>query len=144
MKVTDIVLLLVVAGLVAAHTGQASGFTEATDRGSSDVLDSPEQTFEVQVDVDSGLIIAEHWELVRAHCSACHSAKLVAQNRGNRRTWLDMIRWMQDSQGLWQFDVATESAILDYLETNYGPSEVHRRQPINPDLMPDNPLEKVD
>ena len=29
------------------------------------------------LDPVSGLIVAEHWELARAHCGACHSYRLV-------------------------------------------------------------------
>ena len=92
-----------------------------------------------EVDPDSGLVIDEHWELVKAHCSACHSPRLVTQNRGSRQNWLDMIRWMQETQGLWQFDAATETAILDYLEKNLAPSALHRRAPLPDALMPANP-----
>ncbi len=91
------------------------------------------------VDPDTGLIIDEHWELVRAHCSACHSTRLVTQNRGDRDSWLSMIRWMQDSQGLWPFDPVTEAGILDYLAANYAPLETGRRPPLDATLMPPNP-----
>ncbi len=80
----------------------------------------------------------------QAHCTACHSAKIVTQNRGSRQTWLARIRWMQDSQGLWPFDPATEGIILDYLETHYGPGEGARRPPIPRDLMPTNPYARSD
>ncbi len=92
-----------------------------------------------ETDPDSGLIVDEHWQLVKAHCSACHSPKLVAQNRGSRQNWLDMIRWMQETQGLLQFDAVTETAILDYLEKNYAPAAASRRAPLNSLLMPVNP-----
>ena len=92
-----------------------------------------------EIDVTSGLVIDEHWELVKAHCSACHSPQLVTQNRGSRQNWLEMIRWMQETQGLWQFDAVTEGAILDYLEKNYAPSASHRRAPLPKALMPQNP-----
>jgi len=92
-----------------------------------------------RVDPDSGLIVDEHWELVRAHCGACHSPQLVIQNRGSRQTWLDMIRWMQETQGLWAFDEVTETAILDYLEKNYAPGSAFRRAPLGRALMPENP-----
>jgi len=92
-----------------------------------------------ETDPDSGLIVDEHWQLVKAHCSACHSPKLVTQNRGNRQNWLEIIRWMQETQGLWQFDAVTETAILDYLEKNYAPAAASRRAPLNRSLMPVNP-----
>ena len=91
---------------------------------------------EPQVDPATGLVVAEGWQAVRAHCGGCHSHKLVTAQRGNRETWLEMIRWMQATQNLWQFDPATETTILDYLSANYSPSPVRRRAPIPPALLP--------
>ena len=92
-----------------------------------------------EVDANSGLIIDDHWLLVNANCSACHSPRLVTQNRGSRQTWLEVIRWMQETQGLWQFDPVTEKNILDYLEKNYPPAAVSRRAPLPRSMLPDNP-----
>jgi hypothetical protein len=83
----------------------------------------------------TGLVIGEHYEIVRAHCTACHSGKLVTQNRMTRENWLTTIRWMQKSQGLWPLG-AQESKILDYLELHYSPIESSRRPPIPAHLMP--------
>jgi hypothetical protein len=83
----------------------------------------------------TGFVIGEHYEIVRAHCTACHSAKLVTQNRMSRENWLATIRWMQKSQGLWPLGIQ-ESKILDYLENNYSPIEVSRRASIPSHLMP--------
>jgi predicted nucleic acid-binding OB-fold protein len=47
-----------------------------------------------------------------------------------------MIRWMQDSQNLWQFQADTEAQILDYLAENYPPQPKRRRAPIPASLMP--------
>lgn len=74
----------------------------------------------------SGLKVEEGFEIVRAQCTACHSGKLVAQNRATRQGWEEMIRWMQQSQGLWSLG-ENEPAILNYLATNYGPEETGRR-----------------
>lgn len=93
---------------------------------------------EQQIDPASGLIIDTGWELVRGHCAACHSIKLVTQNRGSLETWESMIRWMQETQGLWQFDPATETAILNYLAKNYAPAASYRRAPLPPELRPQN------
>lgn len=90
-------------------------------------------------DPASGLIIDSGWELVRGHCAACHSARLVTQNRGSREAWESMIRWMQETQGLWQFDPETEATILDYLARNYAPGETYRRMPLPMEQMPPNP-----
>jgi len=83
----------------------------------------------------TGFVIGENYEIVRAHCTACHSAKLVTQNRMTRDNWLDTIRWMQKSQGLWPLG-AQEQKILDYLEIHYSPIAVSRRSPIPGHLMP--------
>jgi hypothetical protein len=90
-------------------------------------------------DEATGLVIAPGWELVRAHCGGCHSHKLVTAQRADRQTWLDMIRWMQATQNLWQFDAATETSMLDYLAANYPPQPNRRRAPIPPTLMPQPP-----
>jgi hypothetical protein len=79
---------------------------------------------------------AEGWELVYAHCSACHSLRLVTAQRGDRATWLRLIRWMQDTQNLWQFDPVVEQRILDYLAENYPPRPTARRAPLPEHLLP--------
>lgn len=84
---------------------------------------------EQEVDSLTGLVIAEHFELVRVQCTACHAAQLVTQNRATREGWQQMIRWMQESQGLWDLGV-NEELILDYLEKHYGPTRKGRRAPL--------------
>ncbi|MDH3739677.1 MAG: hypothetical protein OER92_10825 [Alphaproteobacteria bacterium] len=94
---------------------------------------------ELEVDPVSGFKKTGDWELVRNNCIACHSAKLVTQQRGTAKQWLDMIRWMQDKQNLWQFDADTESRIVAYLAENYPPQANRRRAAIAPHLTPPNP-----
>lgn len=89
-----------------------------------------------EFDEATGLVKNPGWETVRIHCCGCHSHALVIAQRADRQTWLDMIRWMQATQNLWQFDPATEEAILDYLAANYPPQPGRRRAPIPPWLMP--------
>ena len=52
-------------------------------------------------DSASGLVIAPGWELVQAHCGACHSQALLVQQRGNQVFWTDIIARMQRDHGLW-------------------------------------------
>jgi hypothetical protein len=78
------------------------------------------------IHVQTGLIAADNWELVKNTCTACHSAKLVTQNRATRDGWKKMIVWMQETQGLWDLG-DSEAAILDYLAANYAPEEEGRR-----------------
>ena len=93
-------------------------------------------SFSAEVDDATGLILSPGWELVRIHCGGCHSHKLVTGQRADRQTWLDIIRWMQATQNLWQFDAETEAGILDYLAENYPPQPNRRRAPIPPSLLP--------
>lgn len=86
-------------------------------------------------DKDSGFVIDTGFEIVKANCIACHSAALVTQNRMNRETWLETIRWMQKTQGLWPL-AANEPIILDYLTKHYSPTDTGRRKNLPSHLMP--------
>ncbi len=94
---------------------------------------------EPELDAFTGFRMTGDWELVRANCIACHSAKLMTQQRGTAAQWLSMIRWMQEKQNLWQFEPDVEARIVAYLAENYPPAENQRRAAIPPDLMPPNP-----
>lgn len=98
-----------------------------------------ESTVHEQPDLDaqSGLVKADGFNLVLAHCSACHSPSLITQNAMNRERWLETIRWMQETQKLWPLGEA-EPLILDYLSTWYGPKKSARRAPLPPHLLPAN------
>ncbi|AOW79136.1 hypothetical protein A3Q34_14230 [Colwellia sp. PAMC 20917] len=87
------------------------------------------------LDKDSGFVIDTGYELVKAHCTGCHSAALVIQNRMSRDTWLETIRWMQKTGGLWPLG-DSEKPILDYLAKHYSPSETGRRKNLPAYLMP--------
>jgi hypothetical protein len=96
---------------------------------------------EPEKDPLTGLKMAGDWEVVRNNCIACHSTRLITQQRGNAEQWLGMIRWMQAKQNLWEFDPETESRIVAYLAEYYPPREDSRRAPIPPELMPPNPYQ---
>ncbi|MEP0200838.1 MAG: hypothetical protein ABJ084_03385 [Halioglobus sp.] len=89
-----------------------------------------------ELDAKTGLAIAPGFEVVSVQCTVCHSAKLLTQNRGSRDHWLAMIRWMQETQGLWPLG-DSEETILDYLAANYGPVNLGRRQLLSPHLLPE-------
>jgi hypothetical protein len=94
---------------------------------------------EAELDAFTGLKMTGDWELARNNCIACHSAKLITQQRGSKGQWLKLIRWMQAKQNLWQFDPDTETRIIAYLADNYPPQAERRRAAIPPELMPPNP-----
>lgn len=86
-----------------------------------------------------GLAEGEGRELVRAHCTGCHSAQLIAQNAGSRAVWRGRLAWMRESQGMPALEAAVEEAILDYLAARYGQRAAARRAALPARLMPDNP-----
>ena len=102
---------------------------------------TPEPVAATQPAIDpvTGFKMTGDWEIVRANCTACHSSRLITQQRGSAQQWLTMIRWMQKKQNLWQFDPATEEKIIAYLAENYPPGNAQRRAALQPDMMPPSP-----
>ena len=92
--------------------------------------DAKVQTFSdstIVLDKATGLVVSEGLDLVTAHCTGCHSSKLITQFHTDRKGWLEKIRWMQQKQKLWDLGEA-EPKILDYLAKNYPATEkVNRR-----------------
>ena len=70
------------------------------------------------LDPITGLIMAEGWELVRTHCIACHSMKIITQAGKDRSNWGKTLLTMQRTGGLYPLG-ELEGKILDYLEKNY-------------------------
>lgn len=89
---------------------------------------------QLPIDKTSGLVIDTGFEQVRGNCIACHSLAIVTQNRMSRDSWLETIRWMQKSQGLWPLQ--NEPLILDYLAKHYSPVDTGRRKQISAELRP--------
>lgn len=79
------------------------------------------------IHVRTGLIAAEGLTEVVNNCTTCHSAKLVIQNRMGKERWEATIRWMQETQNLWDLG-KNESIIIDYLVKNYPPKNKGRRE----------------
>lgn len=88
-----------------------------------------------ELDPKTGLALAPGFEVVSVQCTVCHSARLISQNRADRNGWLTMIRWMQDTQGLWSLG-DNEGVVLDYLSENYGRLSVGRRPALPAHLLP--------
>ena len=98
-------------------------FVEQKNRG---VMDEDWDRVENGIHVRTGLVYAKGFAIVNGTCTACHSAKLVTQNRATRQGWSEMIDWMQETQGLWDLG-ENEKEILDYLSTYYAPERKGRR-----------------
>jgi len=81
------------------------------------------------VHVATGFVEGEGLTMVINNCTNCHSAKLVTQNRFTKEGWIQVIRWMQETQGLWDLG-PNEAAIVEYLSTHYAPEPRGRRKPL--------------
>ena len=79
------------------------------------------------IHVRTGLVEAVGLTEVVNNCTNCHSAKLVTQNRMNKERWIATIRWMQETQNLWDLG-NNEDIIVNYLVTNYPPTKKGRRE----------------
>ncbi|NNE27646.1 MAG: hypothetical protein HKN09_12450 [Saprospiraceae bacterium] len=78
------------------------------------------------IHVATGLAYDDNFQVVRSACVTCHSAQLIIQNRATKEGWLEIIRWMQATQGLADLG-DKEPQILDYLAKHYAPKETGRR-----------------
>lgn len=84
-----------------------------------------------KIDKETGLVMDKDFEVVKQNCTVCHSAKLITQSKMDKVSWRETIRWMQEKQGLWEFDPKTEETILGYLAKHYAPTRSFRRAPLN-------------
>ncbi|MFD2037153.1 cytochrome C [Belliella marina] len=109
---------LVQGWLAKEKTGKSVGFDELLEE---------EWTAEKLEEV--GLVEGEGLQLVLANCTNCHSAKLVTQNKFTREGWIQVIRWMQETQGFWELG-ENEDIIVDYLSTHFAPEAQGRRSPL--------------
>lgn len=100
---------------------QTDAGTKAVDKA------APDSEVVNGIHVPTGLIADEGYLLVRNNCIACHSLDLVKNKRDTREGWVSTIRWMQETQGLWDLG-ENEKPILDYLAKNYAPKDTGRRK----------------
>ncbi|MGW9685489.1 monoheme cytochrome C [Flagellimonas sp. 2504JD1-5] len=82
------------------------------------------------VHLRTGLVEGDGLILVVNNCTNCHSAKLVTQNRMSKEQWSATIRWMQETQNLWDLG-KNEEIIVTYLATHYAPKKGGRRPNLN-------------
>lgn len=85
-----------------------------------------EDRIENGIHVRTGFVEAEGLMTVVNNCTNCHSAKIVTQNRMNTERWNATIKWMQETQNLWDLG-GNQEIIVNYLVTNYPPEAKGRR-----------------
>lgn len=117
-------------GVVLLMT-QPDVFSAGNDKPDSSYVDIPQEEedfdkVENGIHVRTGLKAAEGYMEVVNNCTNCHSAQLVIQNRMNEERWLATIRWMQETQNLWDLG-KNEEIIIRYLVANYPPVKRGRR-----------------
>lgn len=93
----------------------------------TEVNDPDFDKIENGIHLRTGFVEDDGLMLVVNNCTNCHSAKLVTQNRMSKERWLATIRWMQETQNLWDLG-KNEETIVNYLATNYAPTKKGRRQ----------------
>lgn len=79
----------------------------------------------------SGLPPGPGREATYLACSACHSARLIAQQALPRARWDALLDWMVEEQGMAPLDPETRATVLDYLSRTLGPQS-RRASPFNP------------
>lgn len=79
------------------------------------------------IHVPTGFIAEGDYGLVIQNCVACHSSKIVTQNKMNEKTWRKTIKWMQKTQNLWDLGI-NEDKIVAYLGKYYAPKKEGRRK----------------
>jgi hypothetical protein len=61
-------------------------------------------------------------DVVRGHCSVCHSYRLVEQQRLDRANWDWVMDDMIDKYGATWIDPTLRERIVDYLVEHHGPT----------------------
>jgi len=113
--------IVLIVAIAALYFGGPSEELEMVDRDKNE-----KSAVETGIDARTGFIEDEGMQAVINNCTTCHSAELVTQNKMTREGWLATIRWMQESQNLWDLG-QNEGPILDYLAKNYAPEDTGRR-----------------
>lgn len=101
-------------------------FNNNTETLATIPIEEDEDRIENGVHVRTGLVDADGLMLVVNNCTNCHSAKLVTQNRMSAERWNATIRWMQETQNLWDLG-GNQELIVNYLVANYPPIAKGRR-----------------
>lgn len=108
------------------YNPEAFQFNQSDTVVSTPIEELDPDRIENGIHVRTGLIEAEGLMTVVNNCTNCHSAKLVTQNRMSADQWNTAIKWMQDTQNLWDLG-KNQEIIVDYLVTNYPPRSKGRR-----------------
>ena len=76
---------------------------------------------------DFGLPQGKGRETVYAYCGACHSLRLVAQQRLPRYRWEELLVLMNEKHGMPKMPPADKKIVTDYLAEFLGPPPKRQR-----------------
>lgn len=122
--------LFLIAGIGVLFLLYDPGFTLFQGKQNTPLsknIELDEDRIENGIHVRTGLIDAKGLMTVVTNCTNCHSAKLVTQNRMNAERWNATIKWMQETQNLWELG-SNQKVIVEYLVANYPQKEKGRRE----------------
>lgn len=129
MKKKSIYFYFAIATLIILAFGITLYFRKHSESKDSDAtlvdVENPDQILD-GIHVRTGLVAADGLQEVITNCTTCHSSKLIIQNRMDKEQWNATIRWMQETQGLWDLG-ENQEIIVDYLTENYPTFKKGRR-----------------
>lgn len=126
----SVITILVVASILlvfSVYDPTFSSFKDTTNQLTYATIEEDEDKIENGIHLRTGLIAAEGLMTVVNNCTNCHAAKLVTQNRMNEERWNATIKWMQETQGLWDLG-GNQKVIVEYLVSNYPVVDKGRRE----------------
>lgn len=121
-----LVLFVVASGGLLYYANNPDMFKNTSKDMISVEQTEDEDLIENGIHVRTGLVDAEGLMVVVNNCTNCHSAKLITQNRMTKERWNTTIKWMQETQNLWDLG-GNQEIIVNYLVTNYPPKSKGRR-----------------
>ena len=130
-KLAGLLSLIFIAGLVylvidLKAKDAANQETTLAKNEVDEISDQDWDKIENGIHVRTGLIDADGLMTVVSNCTSCHSAKLITQNRMSAERWNETIKWMQETQGLWELG-GNQEIIVNYLVANYPSIKKGRR-----------------
>ena len=66
------------------------------------------------------LVPGDGEDLVRTHCTTCHSAQIIIQQELPRAEWDELLVWMVEEHAMEPLHELDRERILSYLQTHYG------------------------
>ncbi|WP_276390005.1 monoheme cytochrome C [Eudoraea chungangensis] len=128
-----LILVLAILGIVLVvyinsgpKLAQINMEDSSNSKNSSYDLEDPNR-IENGIHLRTGLKDTTGLMTVVNNCTSCHSAEIIMQNRMSKEGWASTIKWMQETQNLWDLG-ENEVVIINYLATNYPPTKKGRRE----------------